>query len=316
VLSAGECTITNRLRRDQFVVNKNFIPNSLDSVNVSLTCTHGTVVTTPLPASETASAVFTVEGFANDTTCTATETVPAGYTADQSDCLNVDLALDGACTIINTLPTAQFVVNKDFVPDSGAEVVVSLSCTSGSVVNDDTSASEADPANFTVKGFSPGTTCTATEAVPAGYTPDESDCLSVDLVSDGVCTITNTFVPPPPPTPTVPVPTPTVPVPTPTVTMPTPTPTPTPTPGVTPVVLPTVAPPITPTVAPVTATPAPPSPTAAAHATPGALPSTGGGGGAMPLTTGWSALALLAGAMALMLAGVVSAVWTLRQRNS
>ena len=33
--------------------------------------------------------------------CTATETVPAGYTADQTDCVAV--ALDGSCTITNTL---------------------------------------------------------------------------------------------------------------------------------------------------------------------------------------------------------------------
>ena len=34
-------------------------------------------------------------------TCVATETVPAGYTADQTDCESV--AIGGSCTIINTL---------------------------------------------------------------------------------------------------------------------------------------------------------------------------------------------------------------------
>jgi len=61
--------------------------------------------------------------------------------------------------------------------------------------------SESDPANFTVKGFSMGTTCTATETVPVGYAADQKDCLNVDLVSDGVCTITNTFALTPTPTP-------------------------------------------------------------------------------------------------------------------
>jgi hypothetical protein len=47
---------------------------------------------------------------------------------------------------------------------------------------------------------------------------------------------------------------------------------------------------------------------------PVALPATGGGG-ATPLTTVWPALAFLAGAMALMLAGMGSAVWALRRPN-
>ena len=120
--------------------------------------------------------------------------------------------------------------------------------------------------------------------------------------------------PPPPPPPTPPPPAP-----------PTPTPTPSPTP-VTPIVLPTAAlpsptvtpvtptpAPPSPTVAPVTATPAPPSPTAA-PGTPVTLPASGGAG-ITPLTTVWPALALLAGAVALMLAGMGSAVWALRRPN-
>jgi hypothetical protein len=124
-------------------------------------------------------------------TCTATETVPAGYTADESACLNVAITT-GACTITNTLNTAVFQVSKDFSDDNAADVTVSLVCTSGTVVNDDTTASEADPANFTVNGFDVGATCTASETVPAGYTSDEAtNCLNV-AVSTGACTITNT----------------------------------------------------------------------------------------------------------------------------
>ena len=44
---------------------------------------------------------------------------------------------------------------------------------------------------FTVTDASPGTTCTATETVPAGYTADQTDCLSVPL--GGSCTITNSL---------------------------------------------------------------------------------------------------------------------------
>jgi hypothetical protein len=241
------------------------------------------------------------------------ETAKDGYTASVSctggetgsDSVTVELSPGGTviCTFTNRI-TAQFVVNKDFAPDSGAQVVVSLSCTSGSVVNDDTSASEADPANFTVMGFSLGTTCTASEAVPAGYTPDESDCLNVDLTSDGVCTIVNTFVPTVTPTPT---PTPVTPVVLPTVVAPTPT---------VPPATPTVAP-ATPTVAPATPTVAPATPTVApgTTVTPAVLPATGGSG-APPLTTvWWPALVLLAGAMALMLAGLGSAAWAVRRRK-
>jgi hypothetical protein len=84
-------------------VNKDFIPNSAATVPVDLTCTSGTVTTTPpLNAAEGAPAVFTVGGAdLVGTTCTATETVPTGYTADQTDCVNVPLG--GNCTITNTL---------------------------------------------------------------------------------------------------------------------------------------------------------------------------------------------------------------------
>ncbi|HVT57314.1 MAG TPA: ice-binding family protein, partial [Thermoanaerobaculia bacterium] len=43
-------------------VNKNFSPHSVATVSVALTCTSGTVITTPLNASEAAPAVFTVGG--------------------------------------------------------------------------------------------------------------------------------------------------------------------------------------------------------------------------------------------------------------
>jgi hypothetical protein len=301
------CTFTNRITA-QFVVNKDFVPDSGAQVVVSLSCTSGSVVNDDTSASEADPANFTVMGFSAGTTCTASEAVPAGYTLDESDCLNVDLVSDGVCTITNTLRTAEFVVNKDFIPNSPAGVSVSLTCSDGTVVTTPLQASEGSPAVFTVTGYSGDPTCTATEAVPAGYTSDESDCLNVHLTSDGVCTIVNTFVPTVTPIPT---PTPVTPVVLPTVVPPTPTvapPTPAPTPTLTPVVLPTVAPP-TPTVAPPSPTVVPPK------ATPAVLPSTGGSG-ATPLTTvWWPALVLLAGGMALMLAGLGSAVWALTRRS-
>lgn len=65
------------------------------------------VTATPLNASESTPAVFTVIGASLGATCTATETVPLGYTASQLNCANVPLG--GSCTITNTLivPIAQ-----------------------------------------------------------------------------------------------------------------------------------------------------------------------------------------------------------------
>ena len=59
--------------------------------------------------------------------------------------------------------SATFTVSKDFVPNDPASVTVSLSCTSGSTSPASAPASEATPASFTVTGYTPGTSCTATE---------------------------------------------------------------------------------------------------------------------------------------------------------
>ena len=172
------------------VVNKDFIPNSGAPVSVSLACTSGTVAVTPLNASEGAPAVFTVNGAAAGATCTATEVVPPGYTANQLNCVGV--ALGGSCTITNTLNSATITVNKDFIPDSGAPVSVSLACTSGTVAVTPLNAVEGAPAVFTVNGASAGATCTATEVVPPGYTANQLNCVAVAL--GGSCTITNTQI--------------------------------------------------------------------------------------------------------------------------
>jgi len=82
-------------------VNKDFIPNSAATVPVALTCTSGTVTNTPQNASEATPAVFTVTGANPGATCTATETVPPGYTANQTNCASV--LLGGSCTITNAL---------------------------------------------------------------------------------------------------------------------------------------------------------------------------------------------------------------------
>ena len=101
VTDAAPMTFAGCAAPAAITVNKDFLPNSVATVPVALTCTSGTVTTTPLNASEATPAVFTVTGASPGATCTATETVPAGYTADQTNCASV--ALGGSCTITNTL---------------------------------------------------------------------------------------------------------------------------------------------------------------------------------------------------------------------
>ena len=175
-------------------VNKDFSDNNPDSVSVDLTCSSGMVEATPLNASEGAAAVFAVNGADPGTTCTASETVPAGYTADQTDCANV--ALGGSCTILNTLlplGAATITVNKDFTDNNTAAVSVGLTCTSGTVETTPLNASESSPAVFTVNGADLGTTCRALETVPQGYAADQTDCATIAL--NGSCTIVNAPAP-------------------------------------------------------------------------------------------------------------------------
>ncbi len=199
-IADGTCTLVNEfiivpaVTTATFTVGKDFSDGNAASVPVSVLCTSGSVVANDSTASEVDPADFTVSGFAGPgtSTCTATETaVPTGYTS--AGVCTATIAV-GACTLTNTLNTAPFVVVKDFVPDSDADVQVSLSCTSGSTVANDATASESDPADFTIRGFvGPGTsTCTATElaaSVPAGYT-SAGTCTAT--IAAGVCTITNT----------------------------------------------------------------------------------------------------------------------------
>jgi Ice-binding-like len=173
-------------------VNKNFVPDNAATVPVALTCTSGLIIATPLNASEGTPAVFTVTGAALGATCTATEpTVPGGYLMNNTNCVNVPL--DGSCTIINTRAGVDtFTVNKDFVPHNPATVAVNVTCTSGTVTTTPLNASEGAPAVFTVTNATGGTTCTATETVPAHYTANQTGCSSVAL--NGSCTITNTLI--------------------------------------------------------------------------------------------------------------------------
>jgi hypothetical protein len=107
---------------------------------------------------------------------------------------NLDPGEAASCTFVNEkLEEAhEFVVHKHFTNGNPEDVVVTLSCNAGIVIYDDPTASDADPANFTVHtNLAPSSVlCTATEAVPPGYTVDQSLCVSVQL-SVGSCQIIN-----------------------------------------------------------------------------------------------------------------------------
>ncbi len=196
-VAAGQsstCTYTNVLNTAPFTVLKDFSDGNPAAVSVSVQCTAGSVFANDSSASEADPARFTVSGFvsAAATTCTATESnVPVGYSSFGS--CSASLAA-GTCTITNVLNTASFIVGKDFTDDNPADVTVALECSAGNVTTVDPTASESDPANFTVSGFTnrAATTCTATESnVPASYT-DSGPCTA--SLADGACTITNTPV--------------------------------------------------------------------------------------------------------------------------
>jgi hypothetical protein len=193
LVSDGACTINNLVRSGQFVVQKTYDDGSTDPVSVSLTCSDGTVTTSPLDAAPGAPAIFEVTGYEGDPNCTATEVVPAGYDGDESDCVDVALIADGTCTIANSLRTAGFTVTKDYSDGNTDPVSVSLTCSDGAVTASPLDAAPGAPALFEVTGYDGDPTCTATEDLPAGYDGDESDCVDVALVADGACTIVNTL---------------------------------------------------------------------------------------------------------------------------
>ncbi|MCH8051900.1 MAG: hypothetical protein IIC86_07775, partial [Chloroflexi bacterium] len=137
------CTFTNTLNSANFTVKKDFSDKpgtDTTTVSVTLSCASGTVTgPNPKNSSELNPAVFEVTGFSGDPNCTATESpIPAGYTS--SGTCNAALVATGQCTITNTLRIGTVTVNKDFIPDSTADVTVGLVCTSGTITNDDTTA--------------------------------------------------------------------------------------------------------------------------------------------------------------------------------
>ena len=118
----------------------------------------------------------TVTGYTVGATCTATETIPTGYSSAGtcSGAITGAPVGTGACTITNTENSATFTVSKAYSDTNTTPVTVTLTCTSGSVngvllSNSASATPGGPPASFTVSGYTGNPTCTATEtAVPAG----------------------------------------------------------------------------------------------------------------------------------------------------
>jgi hypothetical protein len=96
--------------------------------------------------------------------------------------------------MVNTLRTGNFTVSKDFSDGSTDPVLMTLTCSSGTIAVNPLPAVDGGPdAVFTISGFLPGATCTATEAATPGYDQDDSACQAGGLLADGgSCTMVNT----------------------------------------------------------------------------------------------------------------------------
>jgi hypothetical protein len=203
-LSVGVCTITNPETTTGFTVNKVYSPaGPLTAVPVTVTCSSGTV-TTPAGTSAPGTPFSTIVHHFNlsGSTCSASETVPPGYIMT-SNCTNVPISdgVPASCTITNTETTTSFTVNKVYSPSGPVTAVpVTVTCNSGTVTTPAGTAAPGTPFSTIVHHFNvSGSTCSASETVPAGYT-ESDNCTNVPI-SNGVpasCTITNTKILPTP----------------------------------------------------------------------------------------------------------------------
>ncbi len=218
--STETCKITNQTTAE-IDVSKNWEDNSVSNVTVDGSCGSGTFVdaSQSVPPSPAHTAFF-LQGFVQTgTRCHMTENpVPPGYNATYFGCDPAVFAGGDpyTCIVTNNVNTTTFEVDKIYSPalQSPPPVDVSISCTNSTGIRTITPdpgttpsqpVSPGSPAFWTITYYDPGTdTCTATEAVPQGYTPDDL-CTNIGLnnpinallagapVSGPNCTITNTL---------------------------------------------------------------------------------------------------------------------------
>ncbi len=206
--TSSKCNYANALVNIDVVntitVSKNFVPDSPGTtVPVGLVCTSGTVTSTPLPVAEGSPAVFTVAGASAGATCTATETVPSGYTVNQAGCAGV--ALNGSCTITNTAITPQMTIVKNTV---GANGTFGFSVTGATPVSPSITT-VGNTGTQVLGSLAVGSVVNVVETIPPGWDLTNTVCtnartggsvvaLPVTLApGDNItCTFTNTAIAP------------------------------------------------------------------------------------------------------------------------
>ncbi|MDZ4731580.1 MAG: hypothetical protein SH820_16745, partial [Xanthomonadales bacterium] len=162
-------------------VAKTFSDANPAVVPVSLVCTDpdATITVDDGDAGNGDTAEFTVTDYVDGTTCTASEdSVPAGYTTDNSDCTDMALVSseDSACEITNTQNPVTVTVNKTFSaphPVMDSQASITLTCPTATVDGSPLTATKTTTgyvATFEVSNFPfGGEACVATETIPAGY---------------------------------------------------------------------------------------------------------------------------------------------------
>lgn len=178
-----------------FTVNKLFSDGNPGSATIGLGCAEtpptDSIITISDQASAASPALFEVSGFydsygATGTTCTATETPIVGYTADESNCVDVFVPADGAahCQIVNTQKPVIIRAFKSYEEGDGPPASFSASCEQGSLKVIKDTASPGSPAEFELSGFPwDGTDCSVVEQVPPnGFYPVASTCDALSVL--------------------------------------------------------------------------------------------------------------------------------------
>jgi hypothetical protein len=145
---------------------------------------------------------MTVTGFGDETICSVTEDVPAGYAPTYSaDCniTGVVSASTYSCEVTNATTTARFHVTKDFSDGSTDDVDVTLTCNTGLPLEQSLTITGGDPFGviFVVEHYIDGTmSCSVTEVTNTpGYDMDTSGCVwDTVLTADSPfsCVVNNT----------------------------------------------------------------------------------------------------------------------------
>ena len=178
------CDITNRPNRATFEVNKFYTDSNTAEVDVTIRCNTGFPLLQTFGITPDSNVTFVVEEFDNGMlACEITEDVPEGYvpeydngtTVSNTECDYSGVAggEDYVCDITNVSRRAVFTATKEYSDGSVTPVEVTLTCSSGSPLQQSTFISPSSGARFIVSEFVDGNTdCKIEEEVPAGYEPE------------------------------------------------------------------------------------------------------------------------------------------------